>query len=122
MAIVVNPLNDNQLIAGGTSWFKSTDGGVTWSNLGGYWADFSWSHPDIQWLAANGSDLWIASDGGLNYSNNFGVTMETRMDGISGSNMWVLIPGWNEDILVGGRYHNGNMGFHQSFRRPQFTD
>ena len=115
MAIVVNPLNDNQLIAGGTSWFKSTDGGVTWSNLGGYVGGLSWSHPDIQWLAANGNDLWIASDGGLNYSNNFGVTMETRMDGISGSNMWGFDSGWNEDILVGGRYHNGNMGFHQSF-------
>ena len=33
---------------------------------------------------------------------------------ISGSNMWGFDSGWNEDILVGGRYHNGNMGF-QSF-------
>lgn len=115
MAIVVNPLNDNQLIAGGTSWFKSTDGGATWSSLGGYVGTLSWSHPDIQWLAAKGSDLWIASDGGLNYSTNFAATMETRMDGISGSNMWGFDAGWNEDILVGGRYHNGNMGFHQSF-------
>ena len=115
MAIVVNPLNDNQLIAGGTSWFKSTDGGATWSNLGGYVGGLAWSHPDIQWLVANGSDLWIASDGGINYSNNFGTSMETRMDGVSGSNMWGFDSGWNEDILVGGRYHNGNMGFHQSF-------
>ncbi|MBK8699275.1 MAG: PKD domain-containing protein [Saprospiraceae bacterium] len=115
MAIVVNPLNENQLIAGGTSWFKSIDGGVTWTTLGGYVSGLAWSHPDIQWLTAKGSDLWIASDGGINYSTNFGQTMETRMDGVSGSNMWGFDSGWNEDILVGGRYHNGNMGFHQSF-------
>lgn len=115
MAIIVNPSNENELIAGGTSWFKSTDGGATWNALGGYVGTLAWSHPDIQWLAAHGSDLWIASDGGLNYSNNFGSTMEARMDGISGSDMWGFASGWNTDILVGGRYHNGNMAWHESF-------
>ena len=115
MAIVVNPTNDNQLIAGGTSWFKSTDGGATWSSLGGYVGTLQWSHPDIQWLAASGSDLWIASDGGLNYSNNFGQTIEARMSGISGADMWGFGSGWNTDLLVGGRYHNGNMALHESF-------
>lgn len=115
MAIVVNPSNENELIAGGTSWFKSTDGGATWNALGGYVGNLAWSHPDIQWLAAMGSDLWIASDGGLNYSSNFGVSMEARMDGISGSDMWGFASGWNTDLLVGGRYHNGNMAWHESF-------
>jgi photosystem II stability/assembly factor-like uncharacterized protein len=115
MAIIVNPANDQQLIAGGTSWFKSTDGGATWQPLGGYVGGLPWSHPDIQALAAHGSDLWIASDGGLNYSNNFGQTHEARMNGISGSDMWGFDSGWNDDLLVGGRYHNGNMAWHESF-------
>ena len=113
MAIVVNPLNDQELIAGGTSWFKSTDGGATWNALGSYVGGLAWSHPDIQWLAAHGKDLWIASDGGLNYSDNFAQTIEARMDGISGSDMWGFDAGWNEDVLVGGRYHNGNMAWHE---------
>lgn len=115
MAIIVNPANDQQLIAGGTSWFKSTDGGATWQPLGGYVGGLPWSHPDIQALAAHGSDLWIASDGGLNYSGNFGQTHEARMNGISGSDMWGFDSGWNDDLLVGGRYHNGNMAWHESF-------
>lgn len=120
MAIIVNPLNDQQLIAGGTSWYKSTDGGATWTGLGGYQSGLAWSHPDIQAIAVLGSDLWIASDGGLNYSTNFGGSIVARMKGISGSDMWGFDSGWNEDVLVGGRYHNGNMGWHQSFPGGQF--
>ncbi|HRI60746.1 MAG TPA: T9SS type A sorting domain-containing protein [Saprospiraceae bacterium] len=115
MAIVVNPSNENELIAGGTSWFKSTNGGTTWSALGSYVGGLQWSHPDMQALAATGSDLWIATDGGINYSTNFALSIEARMNGISGSDMWGFDSGWNEDVLVGGRYHNGNMAWHESF-------
>ncbi len=115
MAIVVNPSNDAELIAGGTSWFKSTNSGATWTALGSYVGGLSWSHPDMQALVARGNDLWIATDGGLNYSSNFGATIETRMDGITGSDMWGFDSGWNEDLLVGGRYHNGNMTYYQAF-------
>ena len=120
MAIVVNPNNDNQLIAGGTSWFKSVNGGATWTALGSYVGGLPWSHPDIQALAATGSDLWIASDGGLNYSTDFAQNIEARMNGISGSDMWGFDSGWNEDVLVGGRYHNGNMAWHESFPEGKF--
>lgn len=120
MAIIVNPSNENELIAGGTSWYKSTNGGATWTGLGGYQSGLSWSHPDMQALAASGSDLWIATDGGLNYSTDFAGSMVARMNGISGSDMWGFDSGWNEDVLVGGRYHNGNMAYHQSFPAGKF--
>ncbi|TNE69572.1 MAG: T9SS type A sorting domain-containing protein [Bacteroidetes bacterium] len=115
MAIIVDPNNDQQLIAGGTSWFRSADGGQTWQTLGGYVSGLPFSHPDLQALAVHGNDLWIASDGGLNYSTDFGLTHEARMDGITGANMWGFDSGWNDDLLVGGRYHNGNMAWHESF-------
>lgn len=120
MAIIVNPNNENQLIAGGCSWFKSTDGGATWASLGGYVGNLSWSHPDIQCIAAQGNDLWIGSDGGLNYSTNFAQTIEARMNGISGADLWGFDGGWNEDILVGGRYHNGDMAWHESMPAGKF--
>jgi hypothetical protein len=120
MAIVVNPSNANQIIAGGTSWFKSTDGGATWSALGSYVGGLPWSHPDIQCTVALGSDLWISSDGGLNYSSDWATTIEARMNSISGSDNWGFGSGWNEDILVGGRYHNGNMAYHESFPAGKF--
>ncbi len=120
MAIIVNPTNANQLIAGGTSWFKSNDGGTTWLALGSYVGGLSWSHPDMQALAVHGTDLWIATDGGLNYSNNWATSIEARMNGISGSDMWGFDAGWNEDILVGGRYHNGNMAWFENFPEGDF--
>lgn len=120
MAIIVNPNNANQLIAGGTSWFKSTNGGATWTGLGGYQSGLPWSHPDIQSLSAIGNDLWIASDGGLNYSTNFGTSHQARMNGISGADLWGFDSGWNEDVLVGGRYHNGNMAWHEVFPSGKF--
>jgi photosystem II stability/assembly factor-like uncharacterized protein len=120
MAILVNPNNDQELIAGGTSWWKSTDGGANWNGLGGYVGPLQWAHPDLQWLAASGNDLWIASDGGLNYSTDFAGSITARMNGISGSDMWGFDAGWNEDVLVGGRYHNGNTAYHQSFPAGKF--
>ncbi|MDX2279182.1 MAG: LamG-like jellyroll fold domain-containing protein [Saprospiraceae bacterium] len=120
MAIVVNPSNANQLIAGGTSWFRSNDAGQTWTALGSYVGGLSWSHPDIQATVAVGNELWITSDGGINYSNNWASTIEARMNGISGADLWGFDSGWNEDILVGGRYHNGNMAYHQSFPQGKF--
>ncbi|GJM32069.1 MAG: hypothetical protein DHS20C18_10700 [Saprospiraceae bacterium] len=117
-AIVVNPLNDNELIAGGCSWFRSNDGGATWQSYGGYVSSSGITgdrHPDIQWAAAVGNEVWIASDGGLVYSTNFGQSVEGRNYGISGADLWGFGSGWNEDILVGGRYHNGNMAYHESF-------
>jgi len=117
-AIVVNPLNDNQLIAGGCSWFRSNDGGATWFSYGGYVGGSGITgdrHPDIQCAAAVGNEVWISSDGGMVYSNNFGQSVEGRNNGISGAALWGFDAGWNEDILVGGRYHNGNMAYHESF-------
>ncbi len=120
MAIVVNPANENELIAGGTSWFQSSNGGQTWQALGSYVGGLPWSHPDMQALAASGTDLWIATDGGLNYSSNFAESIVARMNGISGADLWGFDAGWNEDVLVGGRYHNGNMAWHQSFPAGKF--
>jgi photosystem II stability/assembly factor-like uncharacterized protein len=120
MAIVVNPSNASQLIAGGTSWFRSNDGGATWTALGSYVGGLPWSHPDIQCTVAVGNDLWISSDGGINYSSDWATNIEARMNGISGSDNWGFDSGWNEDILVGGRYHNGNMAYHESFPAGKF--
>ncbi len=72
-------------------------------------------HADIQDIEVVGSDIWIASDGGINYSNDECQTMETRMKGIYASDYWGFGHGWNEDIWVGGRYHNGNGAYKEGY-------
>lgn len=120
MAITVNPTNENELIAAGCSWWKSTNGGSTWTGFGGYVGNMpGYRHPDAQWFQWVGNDLWLATDGGMDYSTNGGATIESRNNGISGADLWGFDSGWNEDILVGGRYHNGNMAYHQNY--PQGT-
>ena len=119
-AIVANPNNAEEVIVGGTSWWKSTNGGVLFAPLGSYVGGLSWSHPDMQWLEAQGNDLWICSDGGINYSTDFAGTIEARMNGISASDFWGFDNGWNEDVLVGGRYHNGNTAYYENYPEGQF--
>ncbi len=119
-AIIVSPINANRLIIAGTSWWRSNDGAVTYTALGGYVGNLPWSHPDMQFIRAVGNDLWLANDGGLNYSTNFATTHEARNRGISGHEFWGFGSGWNEDVLVGGRYHDGNAAYHENYPPGQF--
>jgi len=111
LAMEISPLDDKIILVGTTTLFKSTNGGLTFSAVGGYWGPFN-IHPDIQdiKMLPNG-ETWVATDGGMNYTsdvftaqNNYHV----RCKGLMGSDMWGFDQGWNEDLVVGGRYHNGN--------------
>ncbi len=104
--------DDEDLVFWGTcSLWKSTDGGYDYVRIGGYGGNFP-IHPDIQdvKITATG-DTWVATDGGMNLSTDYFTDTKnytSRTKGIIGSDMWGFDQGWNEDIVVGGRYHNGN--------------
>ena len=107
--------NDPDLCWVGVTALSATyDGGATWQRIGAYSAstyDIGWIHPDIQDLCVVGNDVWVATDGGLNYSQDDLTTHESRKRGIYNSTFWGFGQGWNVDLMVGGRYHNGNMGY-----------
>lgn len=110
LGIMASPSDINHIIVGTTTAYKSTDGGLNFSPLGGYSGSFA-IHPDIQWMAASGSDSYITTDGGISYSSDFFTAtsnFQPRINGLSGSDYWGFGQGWSEDIVVGGRYHNGN--------------
>jgi hypothetical protein len=73
------------------------------------------AHADVQDIDVVGNDIWIASDGGINYSNDQCQTTSVRINGITASDFWGFGQGWNEDTWIGGRYHNGNAGFHENY-------
>lgn len=61
-------------------------------------------------LLTNG-ETWVSTDGGFSITtDNFTSTSNyfARNNGLVGSDMWGFDQGWNEDLVVGGRYHNGN--------------
>lgn len=115
--IMANPNNANDVIVATTTAYKSTDGGFTFNRIGGYGGSFN-IHPDIQEMTATGSDTWIATDGGISYSTDFFTSTSNyfcRMKGIFSSDMWGFAQGWNENIISGGRYHNGNTVMNENF-------
>jgi photosystem II stability/assembly factor-like uncharacterized protein len=119
MGFGVSHNDENLIFLGGQSFAKSTDGGATWARIANMFkasaGKLEYVHPDIQDIHIQGNDIWYASDGGINYSSDELNTHESRKNGISGSDFWGFDVGWNEDVMVGGRYHNGNTGFYQTY-------
>ena len=119
LVLDLSPVNPNIILVGTTTLYKSLNAGVTFTAVGGYAGNFS-IHPDIQdiKMLPNG-ETWVSTDGGMNLTtDNFGISANyfVRVNGLTGSDMWGFDQGWNEDIVVGGRYHNGNTaiaGFYQ---------
>lgn len=108
LALDVSDSDPDQFMVGFLNLFKSTDGGLTFERWGGYGGGPGWQHPDIQDIDMVGDQIWVSSDGGLNkYTNDFS-SHTSKVAGIAGSDYWGFDGGWNEDILTGGRYHNGN--------------
>lgn len=107
----VSPDDADVIFAGTSSLYKSTNGGESFFIIGGYGGDFS-IHPDAQYMILlENNEAWLATDGGFTYStDNFTNTNNaySKNKNLVGSDMWGFDQGWNEDIVVGGRYHNGN--------------
>jgi photosystem II stability/assembly factor-like uncharacterized protein len=110
LSLAVSQTNADQILFGICSTYKSTDGGATSTFLSGYCGAFQ-LHPDVQEIKTIGNDAWVATDGGLTLSTDFYTLTSSafaRNNGIYSTDFWGFSQGWNEDIMVGGRYHNGN--------------
>jgi photosystem II stability/assembly factor-like uncharacterized protein len=116
-ALAVSHTDPDKLWMGTVTFNRSTNGGASWTRIGSYYAqqDIGWIHPDIQDLHVRGNEIFVCSDGGINYSTDELRTHESRNYGLAGSDYWGFGQGWNEDVLVGGRYHNGNSGYYQTY-------
>ena len=115
LSIMSSQTDANKVIFGVTSAYRSTDGGTSWTAIGGYSGTYD-LHPDIQEMKSAGNDAWIATDGGTTYSSDFFVSdAQYRIIGLTGVHFWGFDNGWNEDVLVGGRYHNGNAARHENY-------
>ena len=109
MLISASATNPEHLLLGLLNLYRSDDGGNTLTVKGGYVGTLD-LHCDMQDIQVKGSDAWISTDGGMVYSSDFfGTTAEARINGIYASEFFGFDQGWNEDVMVGGRNHNGDM-------------
>ncbi len=112
----VSPTNADLLWFGTVRLNESNDGGVSYLSIGAANSTrLSDIHADIQAIHLDGNDIWIASDGGINYSSDNLQSHASAKYGIIASNFWGFGAGWNEDVLVGGKYHNGNTAIHENY-------
>ncbi len=112
MAIAVSNKDPEHFIWGLCNAYRSNNNGLEGNYktaIGGY-AKRDWSHPDIQDIVVAGDDTWITTDGGIKYSANFFETKgQDRNKGIYASDYHGFSQGWNEDVMAGGRWHNGDV-------------
>ena len=109
----VSPTDVNTVYFGTSGLYKSVNGGASFKAIYDYGQpEVIPIHPDAQDMKlVNGQEGWVSTDGGLTYSTDAfstGANAYARNNGIVGSDFWGFDQGWNEDLMVGGRYHNGN--------------
>lgn len=111
LVLEISPIDPNIIFAGTTTLYRSVNGAQSFTATGGYAGAFA-IHPDIQDMKLlPPGETWVATDGGMTLTtDNFSALTNyfARNKGLIGSDMWGYDQGWNEDIVVGGRYHNGN--------------
>ena len=83
LAIGADPNNPNNVFAGGLNFYKSTDGGATWTQFSRWvGTTFTYIHADHHNVSWIGNRVYMATDGGLYYSSDNGLTFTDRNDGL----------------------------------------
>ncbi|MFN4852992.1 MAG: T9SS type A sorting domain-containing protein [Bacteroidota bacterium] len=123
--IAVSQLDANKILFGGLSLWRSNNGAADFTPVGGYVGNVPGIHPDMQTIfsrltSSTTEEVWLSSDGGVNHSTDWFGTHESVCKGLKGGDFWGFGQGWNEDIMVGGRYHNGNAAYSTSFPQGEF--
>ncbi len=120
-ALMADQSNPDRILIGGLNLWRSDDGGLTFSGVSGYIGGPLNMHVDNQDFRAFGNDYYVTTDGGIYHSTDFFSSQPAvRMNGIHGSDYWGFGSGWNEDVLVGGLYHNGNLAWYQNYPAGDF--
>lgn len=122
-AIMADPNNADHILIGGLNLWRSDDAGATFSSVAGYVGGPLNVHVDQQDFRAGANGVWVTNDGGIYYSTDFFVNdNQVRMDGVHGSEFWGFGTGWNEDVMIGGLYHNGVIAYHENYGANTFLE
>lgn len=122
-ALVVSRTNADHILIGGLNLWRSDDAGLTFSSVAGYIGGPLSMHVDNQDFRMVNDTCWITTDGGIYKSDDFFTTQPLfKMNGVHASDYWGFGSGWNEDVLVGGLYHNGNIAYHENYGWGNYLD
>lgn len=112
--IEVSPFDPNVVFAGGTSTFRTVDGGLTWEDNTRSYAGGS-IHPDHQTLTfsySNPQVAYLGTDGGLFKTSNLGASWESLNKGLATIQFQhVDVHPTDPNIAYGGTQDNGTNKF-----------
>ena len=83
IALAVDQINPNNVLAGGLNCYRSVDGGDTWINCS-HWYGLSsnYIHADQHAAIWNNSELLVGTYGGIFYSTDNGLTFNDKNSGL----------------------------------------
>lgn len=96
--IAVSPANQDIIFAGGVGYSRSTDGGATFSNIGGTHSD----HHQIVFDSGNASILFMATDGGVYRSDDAGASWTLQSTALVATQLYSIGVSQTGPLLLGG--------------------
>ncbi len=106
LLLVSDPSNSNYLYLGTIDLFRSSDGGNSWTDIGGYSGTI---HPDqhgFAFLQGTSSTIFSGNDGGIWKSTDRGTSWTNLNNGL-GTIQFESITGSPGSLLFGGTQDNG---------------
>ncbi len=109
--LTVSPLNRDEVIVGGLTISKSTDGGATWPfNVN---SGIHPDHKDFVYFPGSATTLFAANDGGIYKSTNGGLTYSDYSSGLEVTQYYRMGCAANSKTeLFGGTQDNGTHKYH----------
>jgi hypothetical protein len=109
LAIGTDPTNPNIVIAGGLNFYKSDDGGVTWTQITRWVGTaLNYVHADHHSVVWNGTQVMVATDGGIFLSSDNGNNYEDRNVGLRIKQFYsCAIHPTTTNYFLGGTQDNG---------------
>lgn len=109
LAIGTDPANPNIVIAGGLNFYKSDDGGTTWTQITRWvGTTVNYVHADHHSVVWNGTQVMVATDGGIFLSTDNGNNYEDRNVGLRIKQFYsCAIHPTSTNYFLGGTQDNG---------------
>ncbi len=121
LIIAIDPANENNVLIGGVDVMKSTDGGLTWTQLSSWWGGCGYPemHADqhaMQFQPGSSSNVVFGNDGGIYYSSNVNTATPAFNDANSGYNVTqfyscAIHPASGQNYFLAGAQDNGTQEF-----------
>ena len=112
----VSPTNPDKLWIATIRLTESNDGGQTFQSIGAANSTrLEYVHADVQDIEVRENDIWVATDGGIDFSDDELMTHVALNRGIQAAHFWGFNTGWNEDTFTGGKYHDGTSGWYEGY-------